>query len=106
MLDVYYITDEEGLPKEPSEKNYLGSFSLDHFKAIEELSEYAKTLGLSIHFFEDFRVQSQLLPKLIDFIDKKLNAELLKIEEDAYSRMHAVLSTALEKQKGIVAFCD
>lgn len=106
MLDVYYITNEEGLPKEPNEKNYLGSFSLDHFKAIEEFSEYAKTLGLSIHFFEDFRIQSEQLLKLIDFIDKKLNTRLPKTEEAAYSRMYAVLSTALEKQKGIIAFCD
>lgn len=106
MIDLYLITDKENTPEYPNEKNYLGSFSLDHFKAIEELSEYAKTLGLSIYFFEDFRIQSVQLPKLIDFIDKKLNAELSKIEEDAYSRMHTVLSTALEKQKGIVAFCD
>lgn len=107
MLDMYHLGIEDENPENPNEKNYIGSFSLDHFQALTDFSEYAKELGLNLHFFEDFRIKNKDISSLLSYIGSKLGNEgLSPIQVDAYSRMESVLKKAVENNKDIYAFCD
>lgn len=107
MLDFYILNFDEPTPKLPNEKNYIGSFTLEHFKFLTQLTKYSNKLGLRLHFFEDFRVTKNQIEKLLDFINIHLkNKKIEPIEEGVYCRMYAVLNNAKNLNKELFAFCD
>lgn len=102
MLDFYRDVENKGIDYYPIEENYVGSFELEEFKSLFQLSEFAKKNGISFHFFEDM-----ILSKDEIRILKKECTNLKPInrtEELALVKFLDILNAS--EGYSLVAYCD
>lgn len=107
MLDIYKIKDEDTVDNYPVESEYVGSFSLEEFKELDELTQYAKKNSLVFHFFSDFRLTVQQVKDMIRFWDE--NNGLFSssdIKKNAYDKLRRFFQESMNSGTGIIAFCD
>jgi hypothetical protein len=100
-MDIYYIIDSEYMLNLHSEHNFAGRFDLKEFKIIQcFLSEEG------VNFFQDFQLKSKNLEIIYQ---KLLNSELYQSTKNRVSavlKLENICIEAINKQAGIVGYCD
>jgi hypothetical protein len=111
MLDLYYIeTDSDmlGMLEIPDESKWIGSIDLDQHKCLAALFDICEMKGIRFPYSEDSLLtfeQVKVMNKLFDdnlYIIKNENINTL----NTYTMFKTIISIAIDKNAGIISFCD
>jgi hypothetical protein len=107
MLDFYYTTDDF-VAEDPTEENFASGFTLDDFRTLSKLLNFAKERGIYIAFFDDYILTK---PEIITLNDElsKLFLEYKnpqKLKGTAYGKFKVIFDEAIKKNMNLVAYCD
>lgn len=112
-MDIYWITDDEPTPESSDLTRHLGSLTMQEHRTLRRLWEEAEKNGIKLSFTEDSRLGSQdvlTLYSLCKNLDDQANRIYLEAHRPPrmtlYKGMLHMLSAAIEKQAGLVAFSD
>ena len=106
MLDCYYISDSEITPDYPNEGKFIDSLSFDDFSSLGKLVEYGESIGVHLHFFEDFRIDSAAVGNLLAHSKTSINSISDTKAQQAHQKMIKILKSAVDKSSGVICFCD
>lgn len=107
MLDYYKINDSEFTPESPDEENYIASLSLNDFRHLDKVIAYSKEIGAEIKPFEDHRLSSDKVEKLLLFCDEVLAANKKNTQVfNAYSKLKNILKESYKSKSGIILFYE
>lgn len=107
MLDYYKISDSEPTPKNRDEDNYIASLSLHDFRYLDKIITYSKEINAELKPFEDHRLSSDKVEKLLLFCDDILatNKKDAKVF-NAYSKLKNILKESYKSKSGIILFYE
>lgn len=100
MLDFYLIDDSDRDPEFPVEERYAGSLSV---KDVQFLELHA---GLTFDYYADARYSSQEVVVLYDRLREVQESEDVGVVPYSYKRLHSIVQEAVEREQGLIAFCD
>jgi hypothetical protein len=100
---------------EPQSPHLLDSFKLGEFDKLTPWIDSCNQQGIKLgHFFDDTVLNNHQLPQCLanlrrcygEIAHRRPFVHPSDIHKDAYVRMVAVLQTAIEQKRGIIALCD
>lgn len=106
MLDIYALADDEATPEAPEEARYLGSLALEDFRALDSFLEYCAAEGIRLDYFEDGRMHSAQVHRMLALRREWLAKERLPATHGAYAPLLALLEKAASGNLGFIAFAD
>lgn len=107
MLDYYKINDSEYTPKHRNEDNYIASLSLDDFRHLDQVIAYSKEIDAELKPFEDHRLSSDKVEKLLLFCDDVLAANKKNVKVfNACSKLKNILKESYKSKSGIILFYE
>jgi len=107
MLDYYKIKDSEFKPKSPDEERYIASLSLNDFRHLDKIIAYSKEIDAEIKPFEDHRISSDKVEKLLLFCDEVLAANKKNLEVfNACTKLKNILKESYKSKSGMILFYE
>ncbi len=96
MLDFYTIQDHQPSPKFPEELDLsmIGSIPFNEFKSLKQ----KEIIEPEYNFYEDFRWSALYVINKLESLKDSTDTDSIKLCE--------ILTLAIEKSGGIIAFCD
>lgn len=96
MLDFYLIKDEQKKPDYPEQENLEFVSGID-YNTYERLINKG-VIDKRFDYYSDFRWNSQMIKQMMNKEVEKLNPDIAKLND--------ILRKAIEKNSGLIAFCD
>ncbi|RKE57292.1 hypothetical protein [Sphingobacterium detergens] len=99
MLDFYIIDDHQPTPNDPTEMGleFVGKLDDGTFKNLQKKNIIDKNFD----FYSDFRLTTVVIKQIKNNILQKH----LQTDTDVQKLIN-ILNTAIEKQSGLIAYCD
>ncbi len=106
MLDIYALADDEATPEAPEEVRYLGSLTLEDFRALDAFLQRCAAEGIRLGYFEDGRMRSAQVRRMLALGREWLATNRLPATHGAYAPLLALLEKAANDNAGFIAFAD
>src|SRR5690606_10968944 len=107
MLDYYKINDSESTPEYRDEDKYIASLSLDDFRHLDKIITYSKEIDAELKPFEDHRLNSDKVEKLLLFCDDVLAANKKDVKVfNAYTKLKNIIKESYKSKSGFILFYE
>ena len=105
MLDFYLVSDDESIPEYPNESAYVDSISWEEHEHINNyflLLPYKKKQPL-LHYYEDNHFNLLVVNEIRSLIP---NIGIDTLNNASIEKFSKILKLAIDKEMGLVTFCD
>jgi hypothetical protein len=108
MLDIYYIEGEAlEIPETPDEKMYIKSIDIKQHQSLAKIFKKCEEIGITFSYFDDTLINPKNTINMLDVCKK--NIQLIgnnRLGQESYKLLEIILLSAIDKNYGIVAYCD
>jgi hypothetical protein len=108
MLDIYYIEGEVlEIPETPDEKMHIISIDMSQHQSLEKIFEKCEEMGIIFSYFDDSLINQINTIKMLGIFKKNIQLiENNRLGQESYKLLESILLIAIDKNYGLVAYCD